>query len=210
MAWRGGSKMCFAAKKIKGFVTGGDNELVLRVVGRGLGSTEEQDPGEAGSLGFLAQRRVPAAGSVLWLPKGSQGLLSVPSGILWTVRKHRGTHNRLFPLELPALSKDPREMTAAPVGAGHGEPAAPLAGLGATRRCGQRQGRRKSAAVIGHVGKCLLSACLFHCVLPQRLCQMRVTLRWEWGKPPRVKIAAVCSGGLVSPPCFRPFFLVLP
>lgn len=55
--------------------------------------------------------------------------------------------------KLPALSEDPSEMRAAHVGARHGEPAAPLLGLGATRRCWQRPGRRKSAAVIGHVGK---------------------------------------------------------
>lgn len=93
--------MCFAAKKIKGFVPGGDNKSVLCVVGRGLGSTEEQDPGEADSLGFLAGCHIPAAGSVLWLPKDSQGLLSVPSGILWTVRRHLGTHNRFFQAASP-------------------------------------------------------------------------------------------------------------
>lgn len=40
----------------------------------------------------------------------------------------------------------------------HGEPVAPLLGLGATRRCRQQRGHRKSAAVIGHVGKS--STCL--------------------------------------------------
>lgn len=68
---RGGkkkSKMSFAAKKIKGFVPGGD-ESMLNLVGRGLGSTEEQDPGEADSgvprprcgLSFLATEGLPGA-----------------------------------------------------------------------------------------------------------------------------------------------------
>lgn len=95
--------MSFAAKKIKGFVPGGD-ESVLNLVGHGLGSTEEQDPGEADSgaprprcgLSFLATEGLPGA------PVG-------PIGHFMDCQRTPRNPQPFF-FKLPALSKDPGEI----------------------------------------------------------------------------------------------------